>query len=392
METRPLQKQAASASRPFSAIAILVICSVSLLFALGAVMVFGTSSAILLDRIDFSYTYRVFLRQLAYAMMGCFLAYTTFRFGYKSFMRASPQLLAAITICLVLCYVPGFKRPYNGANRWFGLGGFSFQPSEFAKLIIPAYLIQYICGAGGSAQESMKSRFVRACLTALPALLLIWSAPDNRTTLLVVSTSAVAFALMLIPLRLWLAPLCALSLIGGAMALQLPYVQNRLKAYFEPDRDLRGRAHQPHQARIAAGSGGVWGVGLGRSLQKYRYLPEAQNDYIAAIFAEELGFLGALTLICLYASLTLWCWRLSISCPEARGRELGCTLTFSLGIQGFINLGVVSGLLPSTGLNLPFFSQGGTSLCANFTAIALLISIGEGGSGAKARPRSTIRR
>lgn len=372
--------QAVSPPRPFSAIALLVICNVSLLFALGAVMVFGTSSAILLDRIDFSHTHKVLLRQLAYALMGFLLASWTFRSGYHAFLRNSPRYLVAITICLVLCYLPGFRRPFNGAHRWLGLAGIGFQPSEFAKLIIPAYFIRQICGAGQTAKDDLKWQFARACCATLPAVFLIWFAPDNRTTILIVSTSAVTFTLMLIPLRMWLIPLCALSIIAGSIALQLPYVQNRLRAYLEPDRDLRGRAHQPHQAKIAAGSGGVWGVGLGRSLQKYRYLPEAQNDYIAAIYAEELGFVGAFILICLYASLTLWCWRLSIGCAEPRGRELGCALTFSLGIQGFINLGVVSGLLPATGLNLPFFSQGGTSLCANFAAIALILSIGEGTS------------
>ncbi len=195
-----------------------------------------------------------------------------------------------------------------------------------------------------------------------------------------ISCCAIVFTLTLIPARLWLLPLSFFMLIGGGIASQLPYVQNRVRAYLKPADDLLGRAHQPHQAKIAAGSGGLIGVGLGRSLQKYRYLPEAQNDYIAAIFAEELGFLGITSLIATYAGLTLLCWRLAMRCCEPAGRVLGVFLTYLISIQSFVNFGVVSGLLPATGLNLPFFSQGGTSLWANFTAIALLISIGERGT------------
>lgn len=378
MENRP-----ASPLEFFSPLTVFVICEVGLLFALGAVMVFGTSSAILLDRIDFANTHQALVRQLFYAVVGALLGLSVFFVGYRVLLQRAPLFLGLVTLGLALCYLPGTRRPYNGAHRWVGVAGISFQPSEFAKFTLPAVLIYYLSGLHRPKVDmSLEQRFSRGCLAILPALVLIWLAPDNRTTLLVLSSCALVFALTLVPLRLWLLPLLAFLLIGGAIALQLPYVQNRLKAYVDPGGDLRGRGHQPHQAKIAAGSGGLWGVGLGRSLQKYHYLPEAQNDYIAAIFAEELGFAGIFTLICLYASLTLASWRLSMRCEETAGQILGLVLTYSLSIQSFINLGVVSGLLPATGLNLPFFSQGGTSLWANLTSIALLLSIGEQRSAA----------
>lgn len=369
-------KGSASQSRTFSLEAVLVICGVGLLFALGAAMVFGTSSAVLLDRIDFAHTNRALLRQLLYALAGIALAYGMFRCGYDNFLNWSGVLLAIITLCLVLCYLPGIKRPFNGANRWIGFKSITFQPSEFAKLIIPSFLISRFSGKG-KARTDLERCFWKSCSAIFPALFLVFIAPDNRTTLLLISSCALVFALCLIPARLWLVPLVLFLGIGGAVASQLPYVQSRVRAYLQPTDDLLGRAHQPYQAKIAAGSGGMFGVGLGRSLQKYNYLPEAQNDYIAAIFAEELGFFGVLALITTYAGLALFCWRLSMNCEDAAGSALGIVLTYLIAIQSFVNLGVVSGLLPATGLNLPFFSQGGTSLWSNFIAIALLISIGE---------------
>jgi cell division protein FtsW len=145
--------------------------------------------------------------------------------------------------------------------------------------------------------------------------------------------------------------------------------------YLNPELDIRGRGHQPHQAKIAAGSGKLFGKGPGNSWQKLSYLPEAQNDYIAAIFAEEFGFVGMMGLIFLYMLFALLGFTIAYRCEDLGGLYLGVVVTFLVAFQAFLNLGVVSGILPSTGLNLPFFSQGGSSLIANLMGIGLLQSI-----------------
>lgn len=159
------------------------------------------------------------------------------------------------------------------------------------------------------------------------------------------------------------------------MASQLPYVTQRIQVYLHPELDLQGRGHQPYQAKIAAGSGGLLGKGLGESLQKLTYLPEAQNDYIAAIYAEEFGWVGMLFLILLYSLLVAWGYQMAMRAVDLEGFYVAATMTFLIGLQAFLNLAVVSGLIPSTGLNLPLFSQGGTSLVANLVLIGFLLSV-----------------
>ena len=147
-----------------------------------------------------------------------------------------------------------------------------------------------------------------------------------------------------------------------------------VNVYLNPELDIRGRGHQPYQAKIAAGSGKLMGKGPGNSLQKLSYLPEAQNDYIAAIYAEEFGFLGMIVLITLYMLVAYFGFSVAISTADQVGLCVAASFTFLISFQAFMNLGVVSGLLPSTGLNLPFFSQGGSSLIVNMMAISLISS------------------
>jgi len=163
--------------------------------------------------------------------------------------------------------------------------------------------------------------------------------------------------------------------MGGAVAYNMPHVHNRIQVYLHPELDLRGKGHQPHQAKIAAGSGKLLGRGLGESLQKFNYLPEARSDYIAAIYAEEMGFIGVLALIALYITMTACGLYIAIQSKEKGAFLLAATLTFLISIQAFLNLGIVSGLLPSKGMTLPFFSQGGSSLMVNLVVFFILLDI-----------------
>ena len=247
-------------------------------------------------------------------------------------------------------------------SKWFAPlaepNGLLFQPSEFVKYLAPAWFIQRFL----QLKESFTFReFLKLLgLLAIP-IFLIMIEPNNGTAAVILSVLAALFLLTKIPLTWWAVPLLAFALIGGIFAWQLPYVGARLKIYLHPELDLRGKGHQPYQAKIAAGSGQLWGKGPGNSLQKLSYLPESQNDYIAAIFAEEFGFAGISLLLLLYMLLAAAGFYIAYTSEDIRGFYLAACATFLIAFQSFLNLGVVSSLLPSTGLNLPLFSQGGSS-------------------------------
>lgn len=352
--------------------ALLMVCA-SLIFAIGLVMIFSTTSAEVLDHDLDKSVHHALSRQLYYAIAGVCLAAAVHWVGYRDLLRLSPILLFFFTILLILVLIPGVGRTVNGSRRWISLLGFSFQPSEFVKYLVPAYCINRILHYPEGTLSF--GHFLRIVGIALIPIFLILIEPNNGTAAVICMTIVAVCLLTQVPARFWALPLCLCAIFGGIFAINLPYVSARLKVYLHPELDLKGKGHQPYQAKIAAGSGGLLGKGPGNSWQKLSYLPEAQNDYIAAIYAEEFGFLGMLAIILLYMFLAYIGFSIASNAPSLPSFYLAATVTFLISLQAFLNLGVVSGLLPSTGLNLPLFSQGGTSLIANIAGIGILFNI-----------------
>ena len=351
---------------------LLVITS-TLIFMIGLVMIFSTTSAEILDHDLDTSTHQALMRQIAYAIAGMALGCIVWKAGYRQLIAYSPALLLFFTFLLILTLIPGIGRVVNGSRRWLSIGGVSFQPSEFVKYLVPAYFIhRYLAFDAGSIALS---DFLRLAGTVGFPILLIMIEPNNGTAAVIVFTVIVLCLLCHVPLKYWALPLAGCIVVGGIFASQLPYVKARLNVYLHPELDLKGKGHQPYQAKIAAGSGQLMGKGPGNSLQKLSYLPEAQNDYIAAIYAEEFGFMGIMFLISLYMALGYFGFTIAHSCQDLAGFYLAGSVTCLICMQAFLNLGVVSGLLPSTGLNLPLFSQGGTSLIANMMGVSLLLSV-----------------
>lgn len=351
---------------------LLMLC-VAAIFAIGVLMIFSTTSAEMLEIDPQRSGPQAVIKQLFYAMGGVAIATIAYNVGYRRFLDWSPQLLALFSILLILVLIPGVGRVVNGSRRWLSIAGFSFQPSEFVKYIVPAFFIHRFMHYDKFAW-TFKRFLTFITIPAIPVILILVE-PNNGTAAVVSMTLAVLCFLTRIPLKFWALPLMILAVIGGAFASQLPYVTGRLTAYLHPELDLKGKGHQPYQAKIAVGSGGLFGRGPGNSLQKLSYLPEAQNDYIGAIFAEEFGFAGVISLLTLYAVIACVGFYIGMHAPNQEGLHLAGAITFLICFQAFLNLGVVSGMLPSTGLNLPFLSQGGSSLMANLMGIGLLLSI-----------------
>jgi cell division protein FtsW len=350
---------------------LLLLC-VLVLFVLGLSMVFNTTSAEVLDRALDKSTHHALVKQVLYAIVGAVLALGVWFLGYDHLLRLSGYFLAFGTFLLLLVFVPGIGQQINGAHRWLGIGSYSFQPSEFVKYLIPIY---YISAITSSAQPLLLKDFLKLLLKLGVPMALILIEPDNGTVAVILAGMLVLFLLTKIRWVYWGLPLLIFSAVGIAVASQMPHVHNRIQIYFHPELDLQGKGHQPHQAKIAAGSGGLWGRGLGESLQKLNYLPHARSDYIAAIFGEEFGFIGISALIVLYMLIGYFGFSIAAEADNLPAFYTVAILTFLICFQAFLNLGVASGLLPSKGTNLPFFSQGGTSLLANFMVICIILNI-----------------
>lgn len=348
----------------------LLIVSTALLFALGLMMVFNTTSAHILDRSLTQDIYYPLFKQLVYFLIGVVFGCAVYFIGYEKIIANSFYFYVITILLLCLVFIPQLGVEIKGAKRWINLGSFSFQPSEIAKYTIGIYFLSWVAK---QRKVTVKDFLSIIGLIALP-LMLILIEPDNGTCVIMILSFVVLFLLTKIPWMFWAMPLLCFVLIGSFFAYHMPHVPGRIFVYLNPEQDLKGKGHQPYQAKIAAGSGRILGKGLGKSIQKLSYLPEARSDYIAAIYAEEFGFIGMVTLILLYMLIAFCGYFIALNAQDIRGFYIGAFISFLIAFQAFLNLGIVSGLLPSKGTTLPFFSQGGTSLIMNVVAVSLLLS------------------
>jgi cell division protein FtsW len=350
-----------------------LIILVVFLFAIGLILIFNASSADVLDHgADLTGTHAAVLKQISYALLGVFFAAFLYGVGYHWLVKYSTYILIGLSVLLLCVFIPGIGMSANGARRWIKIAGLSMQPSEFVKLAVPLFYVQ--CYLVFLRIQSHQKFLKSLAFLAIP-LVLILLEPNNGTVGVILLSLFVLLFLTGIEMKYWAIPALTLIILGGTFAMSLPYVRKRIEVFLHPENDLKGKGHQPYQAKIASGSGGLLGKGPGKSMQKLSYLPEAQNDYIAAIYAEEYGFIGIAVLIVLYGLVAYLGFYIAFFAADTAGFLLAASCTFLIAFQAFLNLAVVSGLLPSTGLNLPFFSQGGSSLIANFGIIGLLANI-----------------
>lgn len=280
--------------------------------------------------------------------------------------KLAPLFLLLTLVLLVLVLVPGFGTQALGARRWLNLGGFQLQPTELAKLTLIIYLAAWL----------EKSRpFWQFLLILFIFLSLVMLQPDLGTALVLVGAGVLVFYTAGAPAK----SLLFLSVLGTLAGLGLifssSYRLERVKTFLNPLHDPLGSSYHIRQALIAVGSGGIWGLGLGESRQKYQFLPQVSTDSIFAIIAEETGFFGGSILI---LGLLLIIWRgLTIArlAPDRFTGLLAAGITSWLGLQIFINLGAILALLPLTGVPLPFISYGGSSLIVNLAAVGILLNI-----------------
>jgi cell division protein FtsW len=353
----------------------LLMCGALALVALGLVMV-ASASITMADR-ELGQPFYYALRQAVYIGVGVVVGVSLFRLPLKLLEQSGMVLLVGGMALLLAVLIPGIGHEVNGSVRWIDTGLFRLQVSEPAKLMIFIYLAGYLARHGEELRTRL-SGFLKPLLILGLAAFLLLREPDFGAT--VVLTATAMGMIFIAGVRMWqfsgMLGMAALSL--GGLAVSSPYRMERLTTFLNPWADPFDSGFQLTQSLIAIGRGEWFGVGLGASIQKLFYLPEAHTDFVFAVLAEEFGLLGVCAVIALY-TLVVWRAFAIAATAEKAGHAFASLLAYGLGIwiglQAFINMGVNMGLLPTKGLTLPLMSYGGSSMVVMCAAITLLLRI-----------------
>lgn len=342
------------------------------LLCLGLVMVASASSyhSLIYDGSSSS----LFLKQLGFAVVGTIAMIFISRIDYRKYKKWSYLAFIFTAILLLLVITPlGVTR--NGAKRWLGFGALQFQPSEIMKPVLVLALATYF-SRNTKKLNGIKGYFIPICMMILVIVLMyLQKHMSGMLVLIIAGASVVLVTGVKINPKLVVAVLLIIVVAGFAFIKAEPFRAQRIFAFFNPEENLKGDNWQIAQSLYAIGSGGLFGRGLGQSRQKYLWLPEAQNDFIFSILAEELGFVGAVVTILLFCTFIYRGYMIAITCKDFYGSLIASGITTIFAIQILINIAVVTCSMPVTGMPLPFFSYGGTSLLINLCSVGILLNI-----------------
>jgi cell division protein FtsW len=316
-------------------------------------------------------------RQIVYALIGLAAMSVAWKVHYAKLRRWTVPLLVVTILVVIVVLFPHIGRVAGGARRWLPIGGFfNFQPAELAKLGLILYLSNFLANRGARAREFW-SGLVPPLIVFLVLAAAILKQPDLGSVLILAMITGVMLFIGGARIGHLLALGCAAVPVVLAVVLREGYRSSRLLAFLDPWKDPRGTGFHIIQSLLALGSGGLTGLGLGHSTQKFFYLPERHTDFIFAIIGEELGLAGAIAVIVLFILLAVWGYRISSRLPDRYGILLTTGLTTMLVGQAALNIGVVSGAVPVTGVPLPFISFGGSSLVFCYLAIGILLNVSQ---------------
>lgn len=370
--------RSAAANHP----SVLVPITTGALVVLGLIMILSASSVTSFATYGSSFLF--FRKQLLWAVIGLVGLAFFARFDYRKLKGAGYLAYAGVALLLLAVLIPGVGRVAGGSARWIGVGSFAIQPSEFAKLA----LVLFAADVFSRKEERSLKQFSHTALPMLPALavltILVIAQPDLGTTVLL---GLIGIGMLFIagaPLR-YIIPVGAAGVgLAGVAALIEPYRRARLLAFLDPWKDPLETGYHTIQSLIALGSGGLFGVGLGASRQKWLYVPNAHTDFIYAILGEEMGLLGTVTVLGMFAFLIYLGIRVARAAPDRFGMLIAAGITIWIGGQALINMGAVTATLPVTGVPLPLVSFGGSSLVVSLVAMGIMTNIARAG---KARAR-----
>lgn len=350
---------------------ILIIVTFTLL-ATGLIMVYSASAIWAEYKFDDSFFFAK--RQLLFAGVGIVTMFVFMNVDYWTWKKFAKVMLIVCFVLLILVLIPGIGNVRNGSRSWIGVGAFSIQPSEFMKLAMIAFLAKYL-SENQKNITSFKKGLVPSLSLVFLAFGMIMLQPDLGTGTVMVGTCIVMIFISGARISHFIG-LGFVGLIGFvALIASAPYRIKRITSFLDPWSDPQGSGFQIIQSLYAIGPGGLFGLGLGQSRQKFFYLPEPQTDFIFAILAEELGFIGGSFVLLLFALLLWRGIRIALGAPDLFGSFLAVGIIAMIAIQVMINIGVVTGLMPVTGITLPFLSYGGSSLTLMLMAIGVLLNV-----------------
>ena len=382
MASSKIKKILSSNKKPFD----FILCvTILVLLALGIVMVLSASAPKSLSTTGNSYTYVI--NQATFAVIGIFLMFVISKIDYRYYKRLYKIAYVASIIALISVVIPGLGVEVNGATRWVSLGFVQFQPSELAKVGLIVFFAGYLSEHKNEI-DSFKEGFIKPLALLIPPVVILFVFQDHLSAIIVIG-AIICIMMLMAGSRLKYFLTAGITGIAAGVAGILVLAQKtgiggfrlaRITTFLNPFADMQGDGWQVVQSLYAIGSGGLFGVGLGESKQKYLYLPEPHNDFIFAIIAEELGFVGCAVVITLFAILI---WRgilTAMRAPDTFGSLLAVGITSLVGIQAIINIAVVTSSMPATGMSLPFLSYGGTALVILLCCMGVLLNISRAGS------------
>jgi cell division protein FtsW len=359
-----------------------------LILVIGGLAMFGSASLGLLARAGES-PWRVGIDQVCLGLIPGFIALIFLRFSPPAWISKAilPFYVFSILFTLMV-FIPHLGYHTNGASRWIQLGPITIQPAEFLKIAVILMLSQYLSKAKDKIKHLKEGLMMFAIIVGIPSLILI-AQPNTSTTMIIVATSVALYFLAGAPWRDFAIILVTAVVALGLLVAIRPYLLGRIHTFVDPARAPLSSGYQIQQSLIAIGSGRVVGRGFGQSVQKFNYLPEPNGDSIFAVYGEEFGFVGTVLLIFVYMAFVTRGLMIASEASNTFGSLTVTGLTLLITLSAFLNIGAMLGVLPLTGLPLPFVSQGGTALLAALASIGIVLNIAAHRGGVKKTARRT---
>lgn len=338
------------------------------------VIMFTSASLGILARNEAKF-YGVLTNQFIFGVTGGMIAlYIGYKIPYKFWRKYSLFLFIFSILLTASVFIPGIGSSHGGAKRWLNILGVSFQPVEFLKIAFIIYFSSWLSWAKTKVSDLRFSILPLLVLLGIISLILL-KQPDTKSLILMTSTALVMLFISGTPWK-YILGLFLVSIFSFIiLAFFKPYLMERIETFIHPNRDSSGSSYQLQQSLIAIGSGGMFGRGLGQSIQKFNYLPEPQGDSIFAIIGEELGFLGGIILICLYVAFALRGYKIAYKSPDSFSKLFVMGTITMIVFQSFMNIASIVGVFPLTGVPLVFISHGGTALFLSLGVIGIILNI-----------------
>ncbi len=345
-----------------------------LILVIGGYLIFRSASLGLLSKQSVKYAGVAFNQTVFGLIGGSIICFITSKIDYKLYRKFAFPLFAVALVLTFLVFVPGLGFSHGGAHRWIRIGTFSFQPSEFLKIGYIIFLSAWMASVKDRVKQFKYGLLPFMVLSGIVGIALLVQ-PDTDTFLI---TIFAGLAIYLVSGGQWkhilvLGLCCVLGI--GLLATQRPYIKSRIMTFINPASDAYGSGYQIQQSLIAVGSGGMFGRGFGQSIQKFNVLPEPMGDSIFAVAGEEFGFVGAVGIIFLFIFFAVRGLKIASNTPDAFGRLMVVGIVIMISTQAFVNIGAMVGVLPLSGITLPFISHGGTALFMTLAEVGIILNI-----------------